>query len=306
VDKDVGGRSPDEASPSRRGLVRILITKQVRMLLERRPVRIGVVTSLLAVASLLSVIPGRIRVEADWMFIVPVAIAAIAAGFREGMFVALAAAALAAVLAAAEGLDESLNLIPFSMRFALYGVTAMVLGAFAEAYYSVRSDFEELASLDPLTKVSNVSSLYRELRRFELDRCGFAVLVVDVDELKAVNDHYGHEVGSAAIQTVADVLRQVVRGSDCLARYGGDEFVLVLREANEEGARIVTERIREILEGESLVGAPGHALSVSIGWAIFGEDGKTSMDLLEAADSRMYREKQARKLGRKQSHGILQ
>jgi diguanylate cyclase (GGDEF)-like protein len=304
---DVPGGSPGEASPSRRELVRILITKQVRLLLERRSIRIGVVTALLAAASLLSVIPGPIQVDSGWMFIVPVGIAAIAAGFREGMFVALAAAALAAILAGAtEGIDESLNLVLFSTRFALYGVTAMVLGAFAEAYYSVRSDFEELANLDPLTKVSNVSSLYRELRRFELERCGFAVLVVDVDELKAVNDQYGHEVGSAAIQTVADVLRQVVRGSDCLARYGGDEFVLVLREANEEGARVVTERIREILEGESLVGAPGHALSVSIGCAIFGEDGKTSMDLLEAADSRMYRGKQARKLGRKQALGILQ
>jgi diguanylate cyclase (GGDEF)-like protein len=176
-----------------------------------------------------------------------------------------------------------------------------VLGAFAEAHYSVQSDFKELATLDPLTKVANVDFFYRELTKLEANPVDFAILVIDIDELKAVNDRFGHQTGSAAIQMVANVLRRVVRGSDCLARYGGDEFVLILRDADETGARLVANRIRQILKGEHLPAAPEHELSVSVGWAIFGEDGKSSEDLLESADVRMYRDKQVRKMSRKRA-----
>jgi diguanylate cyclase (GGDEF)-like protein len=124
--------------------------------------------------------------------------------------------------------------------------------------------------------VANVAHFYRELGRLEQNPVDFTVLVVDVDELKSINDRYGHQTGSAAIQTVANVLRHVVRGSHVLARYGGDEFVVILREADEAGARKVMQRIRGMLEGEILPGTLQQRVSVSVGWAIFGEDPKTS------------------------------
>jgi diguanylate cyclase (GGDEF)-like protein len=281
--------------------LRTLLTEQLRVMLEQRNVRIGVIGVMLLFASLFSLIPTPVGVDSGWMFIVPVAVSAIAAGLKEGLIVALAASGLSAAFTSVGtgDFDGALLFSVFAARFALYGITSAVLGAFAEAHYSVQSDFQHLATLDPLTKVANVAHFYSELGQLEQNPVDFTVLVVDVDELKSINDRYGHQTGSAAIQTVADVLRRVVRGSDVLARYGGDEFVVILREADEAGARIVIHRIREMLDGEILPGTLQQKVSVSIGWAIFGEDGKTSEDLLEAADARMYRDKQVRKLSRK-------
>jgi diguanylate cyclase (GGDEF)-like protein len=290
-----------QGAESSRIPLRQLLTEQLRVMLEQRNVRLGVTGVMLLFASLFSLIPTPVGVDSGWMFIVPVAVSAIAAGLKEGLLVAMSASALSAAFTSvgSGAFDGAVLMTVFAARFALYGITSAVLGAFAEAHYSVQSDFRELASLDPLTKVANVAHFYRELGKLEQNPVDFTVLVVDLDELKGINDRYGHQTGSAAIQTVAEVLRRVVRGSDVLARYGGDEFVVILRDADEAGARIVINRIREMLDGEILPGTLQHKVSVSIGWAIFGEDGKTSEDLLEAADARMYRDKQVRKLSRK-------
>jgi diguanylate cyclase (GGDEF)-like protein len=90
----------------------------------------------------------------------------------------------------------------------------------------------------------------------------------------------------------------VVRGSDCVARYGGDEFVVILRNAGRAGAQIVVNRIDMMVREEILPMAPGATLSVSIGVAIFGEDGTTSQELIAAADAAMYDNKRTRKAGR--------
>jgi diguanylate cyclase (GGDEF)-like protein len=281
-----------------RNAFRALLTEQLRVILEQRAVRMAVIGALLVVASLFNLVPTPIAVDSGWMFIVPVAISAIAAGLGEGLFVALAASVLGGVFGGVEdgGFNHTLALSFFSARFALYGITAVVLGAFAEAHYSVQSNLRDLASLDPLTQVFNVASFYRQMTLLENQSTEFAVMLVDVDDLKRINDTHGHQAGTEAIQAVANVLRRVVRGSDCLARYGGDEFVVILREANMKGAQIVINRLREMLTEEVIDGAPDLQLSASVGVALFGEDGKSSEELLEAADRRMYRDKQTRKL----------
>ena len=285
-----------DAAPARRFLSS-LITEQVRAILEERSTRLGVVGALLVVASLFSLVPTPIGVDSGWMFIVPVAIASIAAGLREGLVTALAASSLVAIYTAAGTgeLETSAFLGIIAARFALYGLTAAFLGAFAEAHYSVQSGLRQLASIDPLTKVSNVGRFYEEMGALEKLAGEFAVLVVDMDDLKSLNDRYGHQSGSLAIQTVANSLRRVVRGSDCVARFGGDEFVVVLRDADRAGAQIVANRLREILSEQQIPSAPDFPLNVSIGVAISGEDGTTSEDLLAAADEAMYREKRAHK-----------
>jgi diguanylate cyclase (GGDEF)-like protein len=291
------GATVIEASKTRKAW-RTLVTEQLSVILEQRAVRIGVLAIMLTIAALFNLVPSPIGIDSGWMFVVPVAISAIAAGLKEGLLVALASAAVMGGFAGVvDGhFDHTLALSFFAARFALYGITAVVLGAFAEAHYSVQSNLRELASLDPLTKVFNVASFYKELGVLEGGPGEFAVMLVDIDDLKKINDTHGHQAGSEAIQSVANVLRRVVRGSDCLARYGGDEFVLILGEANMAGAQIVINRVRDMLDKEVLVGAPETTLSVSCGVSLFGEDGKSSEELLEAADRRMYRDKQARKL----------
>jgi diguanylate cyclase (GGDEF)-like protein len=286
-----------EGASARRAF-KTLITEQVRPLLDQRPLRLSVIGMLLVVASAFSLVPAPSEVDSGWLFIVPVAIAAIAAGLKEGLFVALVSAALFSLFAiVSDGrLDETLLLPIFMARFALYGLTAAVLGSFAEAHYSVQSSLRTLASIDPLTKVSNVALFYEELGLLESRASDFAVLVVDVDDLKGLNDKYGHQAGSAAIQSVARTLRRVVRGSDCVARFGGDEFVVILTDADRAGAQIVVNRMREMLAAEAVPGTPGVTVNVSVGVALFGEDGTTSEELLGAADRAMYVDKRAHKV----------
>jgi diguanylate cyclase (GGDEF)-like protein len=180
-------------------------------------------------------------------------------------------------------------------RMLLYGITAAVLGAFAEAHQSVQSHLRQLASLDPLTKVSNVARFYDEMGIMEAGHERFAVLLVDVDDLKVLNDRFGHQTGSAAIQSVAHALRRVVRTSDCVARFGGDEFVMILKDADRSGAQVVVNRLRSLLAEERLTTAPSAHVTVSVGVALFGEDGTTSEELLACADEAMYADKRSRK-----------
>ena len=281
--------------------LRIMVAAQLRLVLEQRSTRFAVVGLLMVAASMSTLIPTPEGVDLAWMFIVPVAISAIAGGLREGFSVALISALISAFYATAAIGEIDLLLISsvFLGRAILYGITATVLGAFAEAHQSVQTHLRNLASLDPLTKVSNVSRFYEEIGLMEKSHVGFAVLLVDLDDLKVLNDRLGHQAGSAAIQMVAESLKRVVRGSDCVARFGGDEFVVILKDADRTGAGLVVDRLRAVLAEESSAAALDVELTVSAGVALFGEDGATSEELLAAADAAMYADKRARKvLGR--------
>jgi diguanylate cyclase (GGDEF)-like protein len=213
------------------------------------------------------------------------------------LFTALIASLLVALYSSASSGNYEPTVIASVVlaRFVLYGLTSAFLGAFAEAHYAVQSGLRQLASTDPLTKVSNVARFYEEMGVLEAHPSDFAILVVDMDDLKTLNDSHGHQAGSLAIQTVANCLQRVVRGSDCVARLGGDEFAVVLKHADRAGAQIVTNRLREMLAAQDLPGAPGVRLSVSVGVALAGEDGTTSEELLAAADAAMYTEKRSHK-----------
>ncbi|MQB01088.1 MAG: diguanylate cyclase [Actinobacteria bacterium] len=283
-------------APARRD-VRSFLNHQLRPVLENASIRYGVVGFLLVAASAFNLVPQPTGMESSWMFIVPVAISSIAGGLREGLLIALAASALSSLFSYPGSLDVDALAVfgGVPARFALYGITAVFLGAFADAHYAVQSSLRELASTDPLTKVANVTSFYEQLGVLEAGMSSFAVLLCDLDDLKAINDRFGHQAGSEAIQATADVLRDVVRGTDCVARYGGDEFVVTLKDADRAGAERVVMRAREMLRRVELVHAPGHGVTVSIGVSVFGEDGTTAEDLVRAADTAMYANKRFHK-----------
>lgn len=277
--------------------IRLLITDQLRPILEQGSVRAVVVAILLAASFLGTLMPTPTGMDLGWMFIVPVAISAIAAGLAEGFVVAMIASLLCGVFATTLGEpDPAFIAGVIAGRLSLYGLTAVVLGLFAEAHHSVQSQFKDLATKDPLTQLANVTSFYEELGKLEAAKPeGFALVLVDLDELKQLNDRFGHQTGSFAIQAVARSLRKVVRSTDCVARFGGDEFVVILRDADRAGAQIAINRMREFLGGESVPGAPEVKLSVSAGVSLYGEDGFSSDALLMAADLAMYEDKRARK-----------
>ena len=145
-----------------------------------------------------------------------------------------------------------------------------------------------MAVSDPLTGLANyrrlISVLEAELDRSRRTQRPFSVVLLDMDGLKLINDQYGHLTGSRALVRIGKVLRNHSRAIDTPARYGGDEFALVLPEASKDIATRVVSRIRERLAAETE--AP--ALSVSAGVAAFPEDGDTPEKLLGTADRALY------------------
>ncbi|MGB2622465.1 MAG: GGDEF domain-containing protein [Candidatus Acidiferrum sp.] len=154
----------------------------------------------------------------------------------------------------------------------------------ARLFDQVRS----MAVSDPLTGLANyrrlISVLEAELDRSRRTQRPFSVVLLDMDGLKAINDQFGHLTGSRAIVRLSKILRSHSRAIDTAARYGGDEFALVLPEAGTDIAGRVVSRIRERLSAE----AEPPALSVSAGVAAFPEDGDTPEKLLGAADRALY------------------
>jgi len=160
----------------------------------------------------------------------------------------------------------------------------------------------QLAVSDSLTGLANyrwlVQVLHAEIQRSQRSGRPFAILLLDLDHLKLINDRYGHLVGSRALCRLGRVLRVNCRAMDTAARYGGDEFVLVLPEAGAAAAERVGRRIRERLaaDGEEPM------VSVSVGAAVFPKDGADIEELLGAADRALYGMKRGHREVRSLTH----
>jgi diguanylate cyclase (GGDEF)-like protein/PAS domain S-box-containing protein len=150
---------------------------------------------------------------------------------------------------------------------------------------------------DALTGLTNyrefMETLEREVRRTERNLRQFTVLLLDLDDLKTINDRLGHLAGNRALKRIAAVLKEQSRGTDVAARYGGDEFGLVLVDSNLGMAQQVARRIEARLQKD----AEEPQLSVSIGIGLFPDDGRNAQELLEVADRQLYQRKKERKVG---------
>lgn len=154
----------------------------------------------------------------------------------------------------------------------------------------------QLAMRDPLTDTINrrhfMELLQREHQRAERYGAPYALLMIDIDHFKQVNDRHGHQIGDRAILAMADCCRALSRPTDIIARYGGEEFVLALPETGLAGAEKFAERLRASVETLTLKEAPGLRLTVSIGVSMFQQS--TSFEqLIAAADASLYNAKAA-------------
>jgi diguanylate cyclase (GGDEF)-like protein len=151
------------------------------------------------------------------------------------------------------------------------------------------------ALTDELSGLPNFRHFSERLKD-EIDRAGrypdrFGLVVVDIDHFKKYNDSFGHQAGNEALQAVSAAIRRSLRTVDFPARYGGEEFVAILPKVDEEGMRVIGERVRQAVE--ALPPIEGRrAITISIGGAIFPEDGTTSAELFTAADTRLYEAKE--------------
>jgi diguanylate cyclase (GGDEF)-like protein/PAS domain S-box-containing protein len=154
-----------------------------------------------------------------------------------------------------------------------------------------------LATHDGLTGLPNrvlaLDRLDQALARARRNRTGVAVLYLDLDLFKQINDTWGHEAGDAVLREVAKRLKVCVRRSDTVARLGGDEFLLVLSEATgQRVAEVVAAKVVRSLSRPIPVGESSCSIGVSIGISLFPQDGREAKELIRAADAAMYADKQ--------------
>ncbi len=164
-------------------------------------------------------------------------------------------------------------------------------------------DLRTKSLVDPLTNLYNRRAFFalaeRQLCLADRTLRSLLMLFVDIDDFKQINDSFGHPTGDLALQEVANVLRETFRLSDILSRIGGDEFVVLAIEADDDGAEAVKARLRRNLTVRQLQLKHAYRLSLSIGVTGYDPAQPCSVDELVArADAQMYAEKRSKRLAR--------
>jgi diguanylate cyclase (GGDEF)-like protein len=234
-----------------------------------------------------------------FFFALPLIVVGAAVVVPPGIALALTAGAalayLAAVLAGRPQIDATW-LATVGVNLAALGLVAYVGMAIGREQRRAREDANRLATIDPLTGLRTrpflFGALEREIARSQRTGRAFCLLMIDLDDLKVINDRHGHLAGDRALRLVGDVIRAGTRLIDTGARFGGDEFVVLLPETDPTGGWVLAEKIRNGVADAGLeVDAARIPTSVSVGIVSCPQDADTLGELLERADEAMYRSK---------------
>src|SRR6202165_4231700 len=176
----------------------------------------------------------------------------------------------------------------------LESVTDICATAIQNAHYVER--VKQLAYLDGLTGIFNRRffelRILEEIERARRYNTGMAVIMIDIDQFKRLNDEFGHLLGDEVLRQVSSIFHQQLRKIDVLCRYGGEEFAIVLSQTNAMHALGVAEKLRKTVEGWQFPGVP-RPVTISAGTANYSEHGCTRDELVKAADAGLYAAKQA-------------
>jgi len=190
--------------------------------------------------------------------------------------------------------NESLLLL--QVYIAVASVTTLMLAGVVSEREHTAEQLHHLSTIDSLTGIANyrqlIDRLQAEIERSQRTARPFALLFLDVDDFKSINDRYGHLVGNRALRRVVEVLRFSCRAIDTLARFGGDEFVVILPEADESAAGQLSRRITDRLARDTET----PLIRVSLGVAVYPHSAQTLEALLVAADRSLYAMKSFRNL----------
>ncbi|MGH8198001.1 MAG: GGDEF domain-containing protein [Steroidobacteraceae bacterium] len=237
------------------------------------------------------------------LYLLPIVVVAMTLA-RRGALVIFAAVALAwlSVIVGEGPLPPAAELLARLFgELGPYALVAYLTQALAGTIMTARRRIEEMAERDSLTGMLNLRTFKSILNREHLlrshgSRGGYAILLVDMDDLKVLNDEHGHQTGNRAITSVAGAIQRAIRTTDMAARYGGDEFVVFLPEATPEVAETVAQRIRNnVFRSLFPVGERLQRMTVSVGAASYPRDGAQHDDIVSAADLRMQRDRELRK-----------
>jgi diguanylate cyclase (GGDEF)-like protein len=281
----------------------VLAFRYTRLLARRARTKIGL-EILAMIAFLTSVLSfaGGDRSPLVNLYLLPVITAALTLGKLATTTVLLLVAACYLYLATLVG---GVDVLGATLATEAVGVFApFVLVAFsttllAENIHLAKERIKALSDRDELTSLYNMRAFNR-LAEHEHDRANrsgsrYALVMIDVDHLKTINDTYGHEAGNRAVKLVADALQRLTRTSDTVARFGGDEFVVLLAEADRAIADEVAQRIRNVVFSTTLeIDVKMVRVKVAVGVATFPEDGSALQAVMSAADRALYKDKEHR------------
>jgi diguanylate cyclase (GGDEF)-like protein len=278
----------------------LLILQDVlpRTPLKRAKGPLQAVLALVFAASIVGLTGG---LDSPFTFTFPLIVGAGALLVAPRVALALAVLATAAYLGAGLVVDPTPQVGPLvTMAVNLTGVylLAYIGASVGREQRRARDAAIRLSTVDALTGLNNrsyfFSALEREIARGDRSGRAFCMVMLDLDDLKAVNDRFGHVAGDQVLRGVADVVRGGVRKIDTAARYGGDEFVALLPETDPTGGWVVAEKIRQTVSEHGLPGVdPGP--TVSVGVVSYPADGRSADALLVSADRAMYASKRGGK-----------
>jgi diguanylate cyclase (GGDEF)-like protein len=193
----------------------------------------------------------------------------------------------------------------FSLTIDIHAITALVFGVLTCVVleYDTRSDFLTLAQIyriattDPLSRTLNRRALF-ERAQMEIDRSRryngeLALLMLDIDHFKQVNDRFGHLIGDQVIAALGDLCRSSLRSSDLLGRVGGEEFVILLPDTDLTAATLVAERLRVAMENHIETATDTLHVTISIGVAALHQSDRLLQEIIGRADSCLYAAKRA-------------
>jgi diguanylate cyclase (GGDEF)-like protein len=229
--------------------------------------------------------------DAFWLCVPAALLAAARSATR-----ATAALSTAGVVGAAAvpALIEHRSLPPAALAASIPLLSAAILVGTRERLERERDALRRTALTDPLTGIANRRSLLSridyEIARHARTGHGFAVVMIDLDGFKSLNDRFGHLAGDDLLRDVAQALQRTIRAQDTVARIGGDEFCVLAPETEEPGIHRLRTRVEWAV---STVTAGVHTLRASVGVASFPADGRTAQELLAAADHGLLSAKRA-------------
>jgi diguanylate cyclase (GGDEF)-like protein len=237
------------------------------------------------------------------LYLLPIILSALTLGRLVTLLqVAVIAACHLLLAAATPGLDV-VSLVYASQavgQLAPFLLVAYLTTTLSADITEARERIENLAQNDALTGLYNLRMFnevwQREHGSAERDRGVYALLMIDMDKLKDINDSFGHDAGNSAITLVAQCLQRSIRNTDYAARFGGDEFAVLLPGASPEIAEAVVKRVRHNVYKTTLdLRSRMIRCSVSIGVVNYPKDGRDMRELLSIADRKMYRDKELRR-----------
>jgi len=245
---------------------------------------------------------GGVRSPLINLYLLPIVTAALALGKRATALVVVLVCACYPLL---EVLTEGSERLTPDFAATAVGVLApFLLVAFCttllvENINTAKQRIRALSDRDELTGIYNMRAFTR-LAEQEHDLASrterpYSLLMVDIEHLKALNDTYGHEAGNRAVKLVAEALQRLTRSTDLVARFGGDEFIVLLSGADKAAAEEVAQRIRNVVFATTLeVDVKMVRLKVNVGAASFPDSGNSLQPVMTAADRMMYKDKELR------------